>query len=174
MRSLFGTHKRGHILPFWAPMSLKNEVAAVLRALRQVHGAGYAHLSDQAARRTIGELERASTGVTLDKLASVAQTLGFDLPTFVILCASLQRGVEPEQVIGSTASQIEAFRAAGGIDLMQSEISDGAIVKRPRGKPRDHQAVAEIRRLKAEGRNQSETARELGIPRSTVQAHWHD
>ncbi|MDC7815654.1 Cro/Cl family transcriptional regulator [Pseudomonas sp. BLCC-B112] len=155
-------------------MSLKNEVAAVLRALRHVHGAGYAHLSDHAARRTIGELERAGTGVTLDKLASVAQTLGFDLPTFVALCDSLQRGVEPEQVIGSMASQIEAFRAAGGIDLMQSEISDGVIVKRPRGKPRDHQAVAEIRRLKAEGRNQSEAARELGIPRSTVQTHWHD
>lgn len=155
-------------------MSLKIEVAVVLRALRQLQGAGYAHLTDQAARRTIGELERANTGVTLDKLSLLAQVLGFDLPTFVVLCLSLQRGVTPETVIQSTAAHLDAFRMAGGIDLMRGEMADGTVVKRPRGKPRNHQTISDIHRLKAEGKNQSETARELGVPRSTVQKHWHD
>ncbi|MGY2095713.1 helix-turn-helix domain-containing protein [Pseudomonas simiae] len=154
-------------------MSLKIEVAAVLRVIRQLQGAGYAQLTDQAARRTIGELERANTGVTLDKLASVAQALEFDLPTFVVLCISLQRGIAPEAVIDSTVAHLGTFRMAGGLDLMQSEVADGAIVKRPRGKPRNTQAISEVHRLKAEGKNQSETARELKIPRSTVQKHWH-
>ncbi|RJX60322.1 Cro/Cl family transcriptional regulator [Pseudomonas syringae pv. actinidiae] len=146
----------------------------MLRALRQLHGAGYARMSDHTARRTIGELERASTGITIDKLASVAQTLDLDLATFVILCASLEKGVEPEEMIKSSANQVEAFRNAGGVDLMQSEISEGAVVKRPRGKPRNHLAVSQIHRLKAEGKNQSQAAKELGIPRSTVQKHWHE
>lgn len=153
-------------------MSLKIEAAAVLRAFRKLQGTGYVHLSDQAARRTVGELERANTGVTLDKLSSLAQALGFDLPTFVVLCVSIQRGVAPDVVIQSTAAHLEAFRAAGGIDLMHGEITDGEIVKRPRGKPRNYQTEAEIHRLKAEGKNQSEAARLLGVPRSTVQKHW--
>ena len=62
----------GYILIFWGCMSLKIEVAAVLRALRQVQGGGYARLSERTARRTIGELERAQSGVTLDKLAELA------------------------------------------------------------------------------------------------------
>lgn len=154
-------------------MSLRIEVAAVLRALRQLQGGGYAALTDQAARRTIGELERANTGVTVDKLQEVALALGFDLPTFIILCVSIQRNVEPESVMTSTGENLKNFRAAGGLDLLTTSVVDGSIVKRPRGKPRNNQAVSEIRRLKAQGKNQSEAARELGVPRSTVQKHWH-
>jgi transcriptional regulator with XRE-family HTH domain len=153
-------------------MSLKIEVAVVVRALRQLQGGGYARLSDSTQRRTISELERAKVGVTLDKLAELAQALEFDLPTFVVLCIALQRNVEPESVIDSTAECLGRFRSAGGIDLMRGEHVDGTLVKRSRGKPRNEHAVAEIHRLKAEGRNASEVARELGIPRSTVRDHW--
>jgi transcriptional regulator with XRE-family HTH domain len=162
----------GSILNFQAPMSLKFEVAAVLRALRQIQGGGYARLSDSTARRTIGELERAQTGVTLDKLAELAEALEFDLAAFVVLCLSVQRGIEPGAVIQSTAALIEVFTAAGGLELVRKELSDGQIVKRPRGKPRNNLAVAEIQRLKAEGKTQAEAGRELGMPRSTVQKHW--
>ena len=154
-------------------MSLKIEVAAVLRALRHLQGGGYARLSERTARRTIGELERAQSGVTLDKLAELADALEFDLPAFVVLCVSLQRDISPREVIQSTMACLDSFISAGGIDLVKNEITEGAIIKRPRGKPRNHQVVSEIQRLRADGKNQSEAARELGVPRSTVQRHWH-
>ncbi|WP_143490884.1 helix-turn-helix domain-containing protein [Pseudomonas sp. Bc-h] len=98
--------------------------------------------------------------------------LEFDLAAFVVLCVSMQRGISPGAVIESTTTLIDGFSAAGGLELMRKALSDGEIVKRPRGKPRNDLVIAEIQRLKAEGKTQSEAGRVLGIPRSTVQKHW--
>jgi transcriptional regulator of acetoin/glycerol metabolism len=165
-------HTYGSILNFWAPMSLKFEVAAVLRALRHLQGGGYARLSDTTARRTIGELERAQTGVTLDKLAELAKALEFELPALVILCVSLQENASIKSVIESTTACLDRFASSGGLGLMRGEITEGVLLKRSRGKPRNNKVITEIHRLRAEGKNQSEAARELGIPRTTVRRHW--
>lgn len=154
-------------------MSLKFEVGAVIRALRQLQGGGYARLSDTTARRTIGELERAQTGVTLDKLAELSQALDFELPAFVILCVSLQENASIKSVIDSTTACLDRFGSSGGIDLMTSEMAEGVLLKRSRGKPRNEKVISEIHRLRSEGKNPSEAARELGIPRTTVRRHWN-
>lgn len=154
-------------------MTLKIEIAAVLRAVRQMRATSYDGMRDAGANSTISLLERGKSGVTLDKLSEIAQALDFDLITFIVLCVALQRGTSPEAAYEEASQQLQAFLKAGGQLLVDAQFTGRTLNQRPPGKPGKAVNQNAVLKLKAEGLSQREVARRLGLPRTTVQSYWH-
>lgn len=173
IRCLSGQSVYGSILVFWACMTLKIEIAAVLRAVRQMRTISYDGMRDVSANSTISLLERGKSGVTLDKLSEIAEALDFNLITFITLCVALQRGTSSEAALEEASQQLQAFLKADGQLLIEAQLTGRALNQRPPGKPGREGNRSAVLKLKADGLSQGEVARRLGLPRSTVQSYWH-
>lgn len=65
-----------------------------------------------------------------------------------------------------------SFIESGGFKTMEDQIQDGALKKRARGTRANAEQVCAVIDLKKQGMTQAEAARELGLPKSTVQRYW--
>jgi transcriptional regulator with XRE-family HTH domain len=153
-------------------MSLKTEIAATLRALRQQKQISYENLAGGSLRTTIGYLERAEAGVSLDKLYEIAESLDISLVTFVALCIGIKHGKLAEAVLQEALLELQKFQASGGADLIQDQLRDGALLKRASGKPAKAQNRAAVLTLKAQGKTPAEATKILGLSRTTVSRYW--
>ncbi|MDH1143521.1 helix-turn-helix domain-containing protein [Pseudomonas mosselii] len=154
-------------------MTLKNEIGAALRAVRQQRGLSYEELNDSTFRTTISSIERGKSKLTIEKLSSLAKALDFDLVAFMAMCVALEGDKTPDDVIATAKSELDRFRAAGGLTLLQEQMRDGELVSRSKGKPANSENKSAVLRLKAEGKTQSEIRRLLGLSKSTVSQYWH-
>ena len=153
-------------------MSLKIEVAAALRGIRQQRQLSYEDLAGGSLRTTIGALERAEAGVTFDKLHEIAGVLGFDLVTLVALCVGLKNGQEPKTVLEAAMRHLQAFAESGGIGFIQEQLEDGKLCPRAVGKPRKVHNEDAVLALKAQGKSAAEVVEILGLSRTTVSRYW--
>lgn len=154
-------------------MTLKIEVGAVLRAVRQLRGMSYDNMKDVSANSTISLLERAESAVTVGKLSEIAEALDFDFIAFMALCVAIQREESPLSVLADAYGQIQVFQEAGGQELITAQIDGKSLSRRSRGKPSKKDNLVAVQKLKAAGKSQAEAVRQLGLPRSTVHRYWH-
>lgn len=154
-------------------MTLKIEIAAVLRAVRQMRAASYDGMKDAGANSTISLLERAKSGVTLDKLSEISDALDFDLVALIALSVSIQRGTSTDAVLLDASEQLHSFLGAGGQQLIGAQLNGNVLNQRPSGKPLKEENRVAVLELKAQGLSQTEIARKLGLARSTVHGYWH-
>ncbi|MEQ9725401.1 helix-turn-helix domain-containing protein [Pseudomonas sp. WHRI 8822A] len=154
-------------------MTLKIEIAAVLRAVRQMRAASYDGMKDAGANSTISLLERAKSGVTLDKLSEISGALDFDLVALIALSVSIQRGTSTDAVLLDASEQLHSFLGAGGQQLIDAQLNGNVLKQRPSGKPLKEKNRVAVLELKAQGLSQTEIARKLGLARSTVHGYWH-
>jgi len=154
-------------------MTLKNEIAATLRAVRQQRGLGYEELNETAFRTSVSSIERGKSKLTVEKLSSLATALDFDVLAFVALCIALERGQTPDDALANAQHELDKFKAAGGLALLHEQMRDGELVSRSQGKPANAENKNAVLRLKAEGKTQSEIRRLLGLSKSTVSQYWH-
>ena len=154
-------------------MTLKNEIGAALRAVRQQRGLSYEELNESTFRTTLSSIERGKSKLTVEKLSSLAEALDFDLIAFLALCISLERGQTPDDAIAVAQGELDRFKAAGGVALLHQQIMDGELVSRSKGKPANTENKAAVLRMKAEGKTQAEIRRLLGLSRSTESQYWH-
>ena len=155
-------------------MSLKNELAATLRAIRQQRGATYAELEDISAQATISLIEQAKIGVKIDRLAMLTQALDIDLIAFLTLAVAMHNDERPEVVLARAAEDVKAFEAVGGLKQMRSNFEDGDLRVRSRGRPGNQDRATAVRELKAQGLTQTQVAQALGLANSTVHRYWQD
>lgn len=153
-------------------MSLKNEIAATLRAVRQQKQVSYENLAGGSMRTTIGYLERAEAGVTLDKLADIARALDFNLVTLIALCVASQERLQAEIILQDATLELQSFLAAGGAELIQSQFEDGKLIQRVAGKPLKSHNRDAVLGLKAQGKTPAEAVKILGLSRTTVNRYW--
>lgn len=153
-------------------MSLKTEIAATLRAVRQQKQVSYENLAGGSMRTTIGYLERAEAGVTLDKLADIAHALDFNLVALIALCVARQKSLQAETVLEEATLELQRFLAAGGAELIQSQFEDGKLIQRVAGKPLKSQNRDAVLALKAQGKTPAEVVKNLGLSRTTVNRYW--
>ncbi|MFJ4153968.1 helix-turn-helix domain-containing protein [Pseudomonas sp. NPDC089752] len=154
-------------------MTLKNEIGAALRAVRQQRGLGYEELNEATFRTSVSSIERGKSKLTLEKLSSLAKALDFDVLAFMALCVALERGQTPDDAIAAAQSELNRFKAAGGLALLEEQMQDGELVARSQGKPANTENKDAVLRLKAEGKSQAEIRRLLGLSKSTVSQYWH-
>ena len=154
-------------------MNLKEALAGALRGARAHQGLSYEDLAGATHRTNIGKLEQARTTPTLEKLDEIADYLGLDLLTMVTLAIAAQGDELPSQALQRTALRIREFEMSGGWQLVEEQFSDGKLIKRSQGKPKQPLNAEYIRALKAQGFDRKTIAEKLGIARSTVQKYWN-
>jgi transcriptional regulator with XRE-family HTH domain len=117
-------------------------------------------------------LEQARANPTLEKLGEIADYLGLDLLTVVTLAVAAQGNEQPSDVLQRTALKVREFEVTGGWTLVEEQFSEGKLVKRSQGKPRQPLNAESVRALKAQGLDRKTISETLGIARSTVQKYW--
>lgn len=153
-------------------MSLKNEIAGAIRAIRAVRGLDYGDLADVSAKANFGKLERGESNITLAKLTALAEVLQFDPVALIALCVAIQKGEPTDATLKRAHAQLDSFRAEGGEELFRSQFVGNELKKRTPGKPRNTKNSEAVRVLKASGLTQAEVAQTLGLARSTVHRYW--
>lgn len=153
-------------------MSLKNEIAGAIRAIRTIRDVDYGELADVIAKSSIGNLEQGRHSITLEKLIELSNSLQFDPVALLALCVSIQNDEPADATIERARAQLVLFRAEGGEELFRSQFVGKELKKRPPGKPRNSKNAAAVRELKASGLNQAEIAHKLGLAKSTVHRYW--
>lgn len=154
-------------------MTLKNEIGAALRAVRQLRGLSYEELNESTFRTTLSSIERGKSKLTVEKLSSLAKALDFDVLAFMTLCIALERGQTPDDVIAAAQNELDRFKATGGLALLEEQMQDGQLVARSKGKPANTANKNAVLRLKAEGKTQADIRQLLGLSKSTVSQYWH-
>ncbi|MFJ2984883.1 MULTISPECIES: helix-turn-helix domain-containing protein [unclassified Pseudomonas] len=154
-------------------MTLKNEIGAVLRAIRQQRGLSYEDLNESTFRTTLSLIERGKSKLTVETLSSLAKALDFDVLAFMALCIALERGQTPDDALAKALHELDQFKATGGLALLEEQMKDGELVARSQGKPTNLENKSAVLRLKAEGKTQADIRRLLGLAKSTVSQYWH-
>lgn len=154
-------------------MHLKEALAGALRGARAHQGLSYDELAGVTHRTYVGMLEQARANPTLEKLDEIANYLGLDLLTVVTLAIAAQGNEHPSDVLQRTALKVREFEATGGWGLVEEQFSDGKLIKRSQGKPKQPLNADAIRALKAQGLDRKTIAEKLGVARSTVQKYWN-
>ncbi|PTT03278.1 helix-turn-helix domain-containing protein [Pseudomonas sp. HMWF006] len=154
-------------------MNLKEALAGALRGARAHQGLSYEDLAGATHRTNLGKLEQARTTPRLEKLDEIADYLGLDLLTVVTLAIAAQGDELPSETLQRTALRIREFEMSGGWQLVEEQFSDGKLIKRSQGKPKQPFNADSIRALKAQGLDRKKIAEKLGIARTTVQKYWN-
>lgn len=155
-------------------MLLKDALAGTLRAIRAQRGLDYGDLAEASTKTYIGFLEQAKSNVTVEKLHELASALDIDVVVVIALAVSLEKNETPFATLERVLVQMRSFEAEGGLELLSEQFVDGALAKRPSGKPKQTKNVAAVCKLKAAGHTRAEVSRMLGLPPSTVARYWKE
>lgn len=153
-------------------MSLKNEIAAALRAIRRLKGLGYADLAEASGQANISLLEQGKANITLEKLIKLSGSLDFDPVTLLAICVAMQTETAPRDVLDEAMRQLDLFETAGGLAAIDEQFDGDNLSRRSRGKPANEENATAVLKLKAQGMSQAAVVRELGLAKSTVQRYW--
>lgn len=146
-------------------MSLRISYAAALQFLRVHRESSQQKLGQAADQSYISRLESGTRSVTLDVSQELAQALGVDPLTLLVLAYASDRGQTPHQVLDHLLT-----------DLTKTGLLDSEIPSLPSKRTHPISAAAEqlhaqIKVLVAKGLSPSEIARRLGVARQTVSNH---
>lgn len=153
-------------------MKLKLAVGAVLRALRGKGSRTQESLMDASSRTYLTGIEQGKSNITLEKLELISEALGVSPLTFLALALSTSKASSTDELILKTQAELEAFKAAGGLDELYAQLEDGALVSRRPGKQIDLQRLENVQRCKADGLSQKQTSEKLGISKQMVNKLW--
>ncbi|MNQ17093.1 anaerobic benzoate catabolism transcriptional regulator [compost metagenome] len=152
---------------------MQNEIAAIVRALRDLRGSAQEELAEISSQANLSRLEQGKTQVSLVKLSKIARTLDFDLVALIALCQALQEETSPTEVMKKASEDLENFIAQGGLNNLKKHWEAGeGLIKRSRGKPTNPDKIRAVLELKASGMTKAQVARELGLPDATVRRYW--
>lgn len=150
-------------------MSIHEGFAAALRWIRVTKGLSQKDLSGAVAASHISQLEAAKTSPTVKVAGDLALALGLSPSALLAAAAASDSGATPRAVL---TQAIDELVRLGLIDSVPPASAQSTASPHPTS-ARAALARTQVQELKARGFNQVEVARDLGIPRSTVQRHWH-
>lgn len=151
-------------------MSIQKGFAAALRLTRLAKGLTQKDLSGTVAASHVSQLESGKTTPTIKAAADLAQMLQLSPSALLAVAEASDSQLSPRAVLLQALSELETLGLADQVPPVSAEAVESA-------HPTSVRAAATralVQKLKSQGLTQVDAARELGLPRSTVQRHWHE
>ncbi len=148
-------------------MSLRKSYAAVVQLLRTQKGLSQAGLSGSVTQTHVSELEQGKSSATVDMTARLALALNVEPITLLALTVASHEKRTVREALLAALAEAEGLGLADA--LLPSEpqaLAAPSVV----GARKKWLAVQE---LKERGLSQSQAAKELGLPESTLRRLWH-
>ncbi|MEX5502264.1 helix-turn-helix domain-containing protein [Pseudomonas putida] len=146
-------------------MSLRIAYASALQFLRLRRESSQQALAEAADPSYISRLEAGRRSVTLDASQDIAQGLGVDPLTLLVLAYAAERGQTPQEIL----RQLEGDLSTGG--LLTCEIPSQPSKAPHPGIAAAQVLRAQIKELTDQGLAPVEVAKRLGVSRQSVAYH---
>lgn len=150
-------------------MSIQEGFAVALRLLRKTKGLAQKDLAGTVAGSHISQLENDKTSPTIKIAADLAQALHLSPSALLAVAEASDSMATPREVLMKAISNLEE------IGLLDA-VPPASTVNMESTHPTIARAAVThslVQKLKIQGLTQVDAAKELGLPKSTVQRHWH-
>lgn len=150
-------------------MSIQDGFAAALRWIRVTKGLTQKEVSTAVAASHVSQIEAGKTSPTVKVAGDLAFALGLSPSALLAAAAASDLGTTPRAVLMQAIDELERLELGDTVPPASAQSTDSPHPTSARA------AVirAQVQELKTRGMTQVDVARELAIPRSTVQRHWH-
>jgi transcriptional regulator with XRE-family HTH domain len=148
-------------------MSLRKSYAAVVQLLRTQKGLSQAKLAGPITQAHVSELELGRSSATVETSAHLASSLGIEPVTLLALTVASHEQRSTREVLLASLAEAEALGIADAALPTEPRVMTPPVVLEAKRK------WLAVQELKAKGLSQSEAARQLGIPESTLRRLWH-
>lgn len=166
------TTHRGYILAFEDIDLLKPALAAVVRAVRENLGLTQESLAHAASRTYLSRIENGESNPTIEKFGELAEALGMSPLSLLALVVSTRDNTTASAALSKAAAELETIEAQVSTDDIKAHLAGTMIQKRPPARPADVDKLEKVLECKDAGLSKAETARRLGLTRSTVGFLW--
>jgi transcriptional regulator with XRE-family HTH domain len=122
-----------------------------------------------ADRKHLYKLEAGLSDITLGMIQELAESLGVEPVTLVMLVRATEMGCSSQALLVLVADQLQDFERKGGPAELTRQLDLGAVQAREVARAERSSA---IQACKERGLTQRETAHELGLSKSTVARAW--
>ena len=153
-------------------MPLRDPLAAVIRLVRSSRGLAREDFLGLVDARHVFNVENGKISITLDTLESLASVLGIDPIALLVIAASYEKQLSPEEFLKRLGKEAKSLRELGIVDGLPSQFDKGALTPGIAGRRTSEEKVEAVLRCKANGMTQKEASVTLGIPTSTVGRIW--
>jgi len=148
-------------------MSVRIAFAAALKLLRMKRGLTQHELSKNVAQSHVSQIETEKTSPSLEAIIELARVLELSPVALMALVCAAKDELSASEVLKIAAKDLK------DIAMLKTSIPLEIVeVPHPRVTAAAKMRV-EVQTLKEKGFSQAEIAKELGMPKTTVQRHWH-
>ncbi|MDD1955650.1 helix-turn-helix domain-containing protein [Pseudomonas qingdaonensis] len=150
-------------------MSIQEGFAAALRLIRMTKGLNQKDLSGTVTGSHVSQLESGKTYPTVKVAGDLAQALDLSPSALLAVAMACDSGATPRAVLLQAIKDLESLGLIDQVPPASADALDGT-------HPTSLRAAAvraKVQELKRQGLKQVEVAKELELPRTTVQRHWH-
>lgn len=146
-------------------MLLRQAFADALKFVRRRQGLSQLEISGSMDASYVSRLEAAHSSVTVEASDELAQGLNLHPLSLLSLVYAAQENLTPAEILQRVHHELK------GLELLNTHV-EAEHIAHPR-KAKGSETTRDVLKLKRQGMNQSEVARELGISTSTVGRHWN-
>lgn len=151
---------------------LKPALAAVVRALRDSLDLSQEELASAVSQTFLSRIENGHSSPTVDKFAELADALQLSPVALMALIISTIEHTPTSIVLANAARELEAIEAKVSAAGIAAHLAGKEVLKRPAARPADLDKLRKVLQCKADGLSKSESARRLGLSRSTIGFLW--
>ncbi|KOP53239.1 DNA-binding protein [Pseudomonas coronafaciens pv. porri] len=148
-------------------MSLRKSYAAVVQLLRTRKGLSQAKLAGSLTQAHVSELELGRSSATIEMSARLASALKVEPITLLALAAASHEKCTVREALLSALAEAES------LGLADTPLPTEPQVMAPSRVLEAKRKWLAVQELKAKGLSQSEAAKHLGVPESTLRRLWH-
>lgn len=148
-------------------MSLRKSYAAVVQLLRTRKGLSQAKLAGSLTQAHVSELELGRSSATIEMSARLASALKVEPITLLALAAASHEKCTVREAL------LAALAEAESLGLADTPLPTEPQVMVPSRVLEAKRKWLAVQELKAKGLSQSEAAKHLGVPESTLRRLWH-